>query len=121
MPHRKTQQYVNVDSSHTLSLVALVGERGAGHIVAEARFVKHDERNYADVAFVVDEAYQGRGIATYMLKELVRHAKERGLEGFTADVLTSNKAMMKVFEKLGTPVRACLDGGAYSLTIRFDG
>lgn len=119
MPHSKMQQYVNVDYSQTLSIIGLVGEPGAGHVIAEGRFVKHKDKNLADVAFVVDEDYQGRGIATSLLEMLMEHAKERGLEGFTADVLASNKAMMKVFEKVGLPVRACLEEGAYSLTMRF--
>jgi ribosomal protein S18 acetylase RimI-like enzyme len=39
------------------------------------------------VVFVVDEAYQGQGIATYMFRMLVRLARERRVQGFTADVL----------------------------------
>lgn len=120
MPHSKMQQYANVDYMTTLSLVGLVGEVGTGHIIAEGRFVKHKDRNMADVAFIVDEEHQGRGIATYLIQLLMHHAKERGLEGFTADVLASNKAMMKVFEKVGLPIRACLEEGAYSLTMPFD-
>ena len=101
MPHSKMQKYVNVDYSRVMSIVGLVGESGKGRIIAEARFVRDTQRPYADVAFVVDEAYQGIGIASYLYKLLARLAKERGLNGFTADVLSSNLAMMKVFEKGG--------------------
>jgi RimJ/RimL family protein N-acetyltransferase len=69
---------------------------------------------------VVDEAYQGLGIGTYMVKMLVRLAGERGLQGFTADVLATNNAMMKVFEKSGLTIKAKLEDGIYSLTIPFD-
>jgi acyl-CoA hydrolase len=120
MPHAKMQQYVNVDFSQVMSIVGLVGEVGMGHIVAEARFVKWPARPYADVAFIVDEKYQGIGVASYLYKMLIRLAKDRGIHGFTADVLTTNKAMMNVFEKGVGPVKAQLEHGVYRLTIPFE-
>jgi acyl-CoA hydrolase len=119
MPHAKMQKYVNVDFSQTMSIVGLVGESGQGHIIAEARFVKNLRRPYADVAFVVDEAFQGLGIATYMYEMLIRLAKKQGLQGFTADVLSTNKGMMKVFEKADLRLQAKLEHGIYNLEIPF--
>ena len=119
MPHKKMQTYVNVDFSHTLSIVGLVGEPGKGHIIAEARFVRDPQRPHADVAFVVDEDYQGLGIASYLYKTLLRLAKNRGIQGFTADVLSSNKGMMKVFEKGDEVVKAKLEYGSYHISIPF--
>ncbi len=119
MPHAKMQTYVNVDFSRTLSIVGLVKETGEGRIIAEARFVRDLHGPTAEVAFVVDEAYQGLGIATFMLKMLIRLAKERGLTGFKAEVLSSNKSMLKVFEKGGLPVEARVVEGIYELTIPF--
>ena len=120
MPHAKMQKYVNVDYRNVMSIVGLIGEMGHGHIIAEARYVKLEQKPWADVAFIVDEAYSGLGIATFLYRMLIRLAKERGLEGFTADVLSTNKAMMKVFEKGGPPFKAKLEYGTYSLTIAFD-
>jgi acyl-CoA hydrolase/RimJ/RimL family protein N-acetyltransferase len=117
MPHSKMQTYVNIDFSRALSIVGVVGEPGQGHIIAEARFIRDPERPLADVAFVVDERCQGMGIATHMYKMLIRLAKDRGIQGLTADVLASNKGMMKVFEKGETTVTAKLDCGVYHLTI----
>ncbi len=120
MPHSKMQAYVNVDYRTTMSIVGLVGDPKHGRIIAEARFIK--DKNippFADVAFVVDEDYHGLGIATYLYKMLIRLAKDRGTHGFTADVLASNTAMMKVFEKGGT-VKADLEYGTYALRMPFD-
>jgi len=120
MPHKKMQEYVNIDYRKVMSIVGLVGETGQGHIIAEARFIKDNQRPpFADVAFIVDEEYSGHGIATYLYNMLVRLAKDKSIHGFTADVLSSNKAMMKVFEKGGNPIKAELDYGSYSLTIPF--
>ncbi|MBU2511997.1 GNAT family N-acetyltransferase [bacterium] len=119
MPHAKMQQYVNVDYRQTLSIVGLLGEVGQGKIIAEARYVKLDKTPFADIAFFVDEKYQNQGIASYLYRQLIRLAKERGLQGFVADVLTSNKSMMKVFERYGS-VQAKLEPGEYHLTISFE-
>ena len=120
MPHAKMQEYVNVDFSQALSIVGLAGNTGEGDIIAEARFVRDKNRPCAELAFVVDEAYQGIGIATYLLKRLMQLAKKRGFKGFIADVLATNKGMMKVFEKGGLPIKAKLEYGIYNLTIAFE-
>jgi acyl-CoA hydrolase/GNAT superfamily N-acetyltransferase len=120
MPHARMQTYVNVDYATTLSLVALLDEPGSPRIVAEGRFAREKDRPWADVAFVVDEDFQGCGIASFMLQTLVRLARERGLEGFTADVLTTNQAMLKVFEKSGLPVKARIEQGVYHLELPFE-
>ena len=120
MPHDKTQEYVNVDYSEVMSVVALAGESDEESIIAEARYVKDDHSAYGEMAFIVDEKYQGRGIGTYLYQMLIRLAKERGLRGFTAEVLPANKEMMKVFEKGDLPIDARLENGLYRLTVSFD-
>lgn len=120
MPHSRMQEYVNVDYSKVMSIVGLVGDLGKGHIIAEARYVKDPQRPYADVAFIVDEEYQNLGIATYLYRFLMRIAKQRGLQGFTADVLPANKEMMRVFEKGDAEVKTTFESGVYRLTIPFN-
>ncbi|MFO7685048.1 MAG: GNAT family N-acetyltransferase [Desulfobacterales bacterium] len=119
MPHAKMQQYANVDWSNTMSIVGLVEAGDQSRVIAEARYIIERERPFAEVVFVVDEAYQEQGIATYMYRMLVRLARERGVQGFTADVLFSNLGMMKVFRKGGLPVKAELKDGIYHLFIPF--
>ncbi len=115
------QEYVNVDYVNIMSIVGVVAESGLEKIIAEGRYVRRKDmdRPYADTAFVVDENYQGRGIATFLFDLLIRVAREQGVEGFTADVLADNKSMLKVFEKAPFPVKAVLNYGAYELTIPF--
>ena len=117
MPFTKMQEYVNVDYRNTMSLVGLTGEPGEEQIIAEGRYVRAPRADYADLAFVVDEAYQGRGIATYLLELLCRIARDRGIKEFHADVLANNKAMIKVFEKSSYPFKAVMNSGVYEITI----
>ena len=120
MPHKQMQEYVNLDCDRTLSIVGVAGEPLKERIIAEGRYVKDPHRPYGDLAFMVDENYQGLGIASLLYQLLVRLAKERGLKGFTADVLTSNKPMMRVFEKGVLAVNTRLEEDIYKLTIHFD-
>jgi len=118
MPHARMQEYVNVDYRRAMSIVGLVGPPGHGHIIAEGRFVQIGQTPYVETAFVVDEQYQGLGIGAYLYRMLARIAIDRGYRGLTAEVLASNKAMLKVFENGGYPVDSHLDGGIYELKIR---
>jgi acyl-CoA hydrolase len=120
MPHDKMQEYVNIDYSRELSIVALVDQTEKREIIAEARYMKNEQSGYGNVAFVVDEKYHGSGIGTYLYLMLVRLAKERGLKGFTAEVLETNTGMIKVFEKGRLPMDARVQDGIYQLTIPFE-
>ncbi|MBN2124482.1 MAG: GNAT family N-acetyltransferase, partial [Deltaproteobacteria bacterium] len=120
MPHAKMQEYVNVDYRKTMSIVGLLGKPGEEHIIAEGRFVRYRNRPYADLGFIVDEEYQGKGIGTYLYELLIKVGKREGLQGFTADVLPSNRAMLRVFEKGSLPMQATFQYEVFRITIPFE-
>ena len=117
MPHAKIQEYVNVDWNQVTSIVGLIGEEGKGRIIAEGRFIIIPSSPFAEIVFVVDEAYQRLGIASFLYKMLVQLAKEKGIKGFIAEILFSNIGAMKVFRKGQLPVKARLEDGVYHLEI----
>jgi GNAT superfamily N-acetyltransferase len=119
MPHKKMQEYVNVNYRLSMSIVGTIEVAGTEKIIAEARYVRMKPDAFADTAFIVDEEYQGKGLASYLFELLIRVAREEGIRGFTADVLASNKAMLKVYEKSPFPVQTVLTSGIYELTIPF--
>jgi acyl-CoA hydrolase/RimJ/RimL family protein N-acetyltransferase len=119
MPHSKMQEYVNVDYRRDMSIVGIVEEAGREEIIAEGRYSRHQENSLADTAFVVDEKFTGRGIASFLLEMLIVHAREKGITGFSADVLSDNKPMLKVYQKLPFAVQSKLKYGVYHLTINF--
>jgi GNAT superfamily N-acetyltransferase len=120
MPHTRMQEYVNVDWTQEMSIVGLTDESNSGKIVAEGRYIRELSRPWAEVAFVVDQTYQRKGISTFLYQVLVEIARKRGIKGFKADVLFSNLGMMKVFHKGGLPVHAHLADGIYSVSIPFN-
>jgi len=119
MPHTTMQEYVNIDYRHIMSIVGIIKESGIERIIAEGRYALSKDSPYADVAFIVDEKFQGSGIGSFLLETLIKIARRRGIEGFTADVLTENKPMLKVFEKVPFPMHAVVREGAYELSIPF--
>ena len=58
----------------------------------------------AEVAFTIDKDYQGRGVASMLMRRLVSIARERGLTRLEADVLGHNRAMLAVFTASGLPM-----------------
>ena len=73
----------------------------------------------ADIAFVVRDDWQKKGLGTLLMRRMSEVARARGLAGFTADVLADNKAMMAIFQKSGLRLRVQLENGAYHLVARF--
>jgi acetyl coenzyme A synthetase (ADP forming)-like protein len=82
----------------------LVAETGApSRIIAHAAYVRIDDQR-AEVAFLVADDWQGRGISTIMLAHLATVADQHGIVMFTAAVLPSNHRMIEVFRQSGFPV-----------------
>ncbi len=120
MPHRNLQQYVNLSEEQGVSLVVTIGPRENRRMIAEGRFVFERDDAFPDVALMVEENYQGRGIGTFLLNYLIEIAKERGIEGLRADVLATNSPMMKIVERLPYVMRTSLSEGALEMRFRFD-
>jgi acetyl coenzyme A synthetase (ADP forming)-like protein len=97
-----TKWSVDVDYSDRYALVASTGSQDA--IVAHGAYMRLDEHR-AEVAFMVSDAWQGRGIATIMLAHLAAAAEEHGISTLFAEVLPHNHRMIDVFGESGFPVK----------------
>ncbi|WP_437719474.1 GNAT family N-acetyltransferase [Sorangium sp. So ce448] len=117
--HEEMQQLVNLDYDQNMAIVACAGpERET--LIGMARYDVDPKNNLADVAFVVRDEWQGKGVGTLLMRRMAEIARARGISGFEADVLLTNKAMMRVLEKSG--LRLCLDlqAGVYHVTAHFE-
>ncbi len=72
----------------------------SGETIGVARFVRSYEPAYAEVAVTVVDDWQGRGVATALLKQLVRRAREAGISHFVALVLSENREAIDLFRNL---------------------
>lgn len=99
MPHKNMQKYVSVDYDKTLSIVGVLEYGMTQKIIAEARFAWFEHDGTYELAFIVSEEYQGKGIASFLLEHLIQIAESRGVEIMTANVLYENSKMIKVFKR----------------------
>ncbi len=109
-----------MDFVRDVMLVVTAEVSGTEQVIASARCIAHDERDgtlTAEVAFTVEEDFQGNGIARRLLAHLTRIARDNGIARFEADVLPQNKAMLAVFRKCGLPVSERRDGGVVHFTL----
>ncbi|MEU0981267.1 MULTISPECIES: GNAT family N-acetyltransferase [Streptomyces] len=71
----------------------------------------------AEVAFLVQDAHQGRGVASALLEHIAAVARERGIRRFAAEVLPANTKMIKVFRDGGYTQRRSFEDGSVHLTL----
>ncbi len=119
IPRKQLQNFVYVDHRNEVAIVGTLPEAWGEEIIAIGRYYLDQKTNRAEVAFVVRDDWQDRGIGTFILKHLVNIAKRSGIAGFTAEVLRDNKAMQNVFNHSGLKVRSRLSEGVYHFDMDF--
>jgi acyl-CoA hydrolase len=92
------KQWASIDYRKNMSVIGLVQKGGHQEIIGIGSYAK-DEPDRAEVAFVVREDYQGKGVASFLLDILEKIAKENDYKGFSASVLRENQTMIHIFKK----------------------
>ena len=92
--------FMDIDFKTHVAIVALAEEAGRKVVIGGGRFIVF-EPGRAEMAFVVIDTWQGRGVGSILMRHLVKIARDGGLKELTAEVLPENKAMIKVFGKFG--------------------
>ncbi len=110
-----------VDFESVVALVVTISD-GAGEetIIGGGRYVLYDSPNdsrSAEVAFMVEEDYQGQGIASRIFRHLLLIAREKGVSQFEAEVLSENRAMLAVFSRMGLPMKTTQEDGVVHVTL----
>ena len=108
--------YLNVDFVGHVALVALLEDNGRPVIVGGCRYIVGPP-GQAEVAFAVDDAHQGQGVGTALMRHLVAIARGAGLKELIADVLPENTAMLKIFRTSGLRINIERDPEATHLVL----
>jgi acyl-CoA synthetase (NDP forming)/GNAT superfamily N-acetyltransferase len=95
------------------ALLALLNDE----VVGVASYEPTAREGAAEVAFAVADQMHGRGVATLLLEHLVSFARARGVACFTADTLSENTAMLRVFADVGLSVQRRMADGVVELTM----
>jgi acyl-CoA hydrolase/GNAT superfamily N-acetyltransferase len=118
--HRQIHNFVYIDHRQDVAIVGAVPEAAGEQIIAIGRYYLDPKTNLAEVAFVVRDQWQNKGIGKFMLSYLVNIARRNGIRGFTAEVLRDNKSMQAVFNKSGLKIKSALTEGVYSFEMDFE-
>jgi acetyl coenzyme A synthetase (ADP forming)-like protein len=103
-------RFVTIDYENAFGLVATLGEGDGEHVIGVGHYFRTEPRS-AEVAFLVEDTHQGRGIATLILDALAETARTHGITTFEAYVLGENRSMMEVFQASGYPLHSVLKYG----------
>lgn len=106
-------RFCTVDYRNTFAFVAEVLREQRRDIVAIGRYYRLPNKYSAEVAFVIEDAYQGRGIGTKLMEWLANVARDNSITTFEAEVLAENEEMMTVFRDYGFHITSELEEGAY--------
>ena len=109
--------FMNIDFVNHVALVGEIDEGGQRVIVAGGRYIIA-QPGQAELAFVVVDAYQGKGIGTMLMRHLLAIARDAGLKELIAEVLPENAAMLKVFNGFGFRARRGSDPQVRHLSLQ---
>ena len=100
------ETFTHVDHSDRVALIVLIGD----DMIAVGRYERVDA-GQAEVAFLVEDDHQGRGVGSVLLEHLAQAARERGIGRFVAEVLPHNHKMITVFREAGYTMASRLTDG----------
>ncbi len=115
-PHKDVQQLANIDYSRDVAIIGVVPGVSSEQVVAIAQYFLDPKTQAAEVAFVVQDEWQQKGMGTFLLDYITQIAKQRGVKRFYAKVLPNNKPMLAIFHNSGYKVNTEFDGDVYSIT-----
>lgn len=110
LSQRDVQRFTEVDYVDRVAFILTLGELMIG--VGRYDRIENDQ---AEVAFLIEDAHQGRGIAQLLLEHLAEAARERGITKFVAEVLPENRRMAQVFADAGYRVSKDVEDGLLSV------
>jgi RimJ/RimL family protein N-acetyltransferase len=110
--------FLDVDFVKHVALVGVARENGLPTIIGSCRYVVV-EPGRAEVAFLVIDAYQGKGIGKALMRRLAAIGREAGLNELVAEVLAENVPMLKIFERSGLAMTAKHESSVVHVTLRY--
>jgi acyl-CoA synthetase (NDP forming)/RimJ/RimL family protein N-acetyltransferase len=113
LSERDVARFTQVDYRDRLALIVTVGDA----MIGVGRYERTGP-NSAEVAFLIEDAHQGRGLGQLLLEHLAQAAREQGIARFVAEVLPDNRKMITVFTEAGYKVAREFEDGV--IVVEFD-
>ena len=109
--------FCNIDYDRHIAIVAELRENGKKKMIGVARLIMNHDLTFGEVAVLVHDRFQGKGLGYKLVEVLIEIARERGLGYVRADVLTENVRMLGIFRHLGFTVR-WISGGTSEAVLK---
>lgn len=119
VPHTRLQEFCIIDFSKEMVIVAVTRKGEVERIIGVSQYGIDKTSYTAEVAFVVRDDHQKKGIGNELMLYLTYLAKTEGLLGFTAEVLIENRGMLHLFEKNFPDLGKRIVNGIYELKMVF--
>jgi acetyl coenzyme A synthetase (ADP forming)-like protein len=120
LTEKDLKRFTELDFVGDVVLVATLRHNGDERIVGFGCYMAADGRGghptRAEVAFLVEDAFQGRGVGTLLLEHLAPIARANGITEFVADVLGENNKMIEVFAQSGFKAKRYVDAGMFHIS-----
>ncbi len=110
--------FANVDYRQRMALVAEVDTGHEPELIGVARYDRSDEKTIADIGLVVEDAWQGLGLGSILLEEILRTGEQRGITQFSGDVLTENRRALTLLARHTAIMRRTASYGVASIVFR---
>jgi acetyltransferase len=122
LPPAMIARLTRIEYGRDMALLALVSDRDVERQVGVVRYVRAPDGESAEMATVVADDWQGRGLSRHLLTQLIDIARASGLKTLSADILTVNKPMLALSRALGFELDDPLgDGAVARATLRLSG
>jgi acyl-CoA hydrolase/RimJ/RimL family protein N-acetyltransferase len=121
MPHERLQDFVVIDYTKEMTILAVTGEEDHETVVGMGQYAIEPTAHTAELAFAISDDYQNKGIGWELVNYMTYLAKREGLLGFTAEVLAENRPMLHLLEKMGFDMERHNEGGVWTLRMSFGG
>ncbi|HEX5077672.1 MAG TPA: GNAT family N-acetyltransferase [Geminicoccaceae bacterium] len=119
MTLQEAERYCNVNYDTAVAFLAVVGDREREEVVGSACYFVNPSTNMAEVAYMILPQWQGTGLGSALQQRLIEYARQRGLLGFTAEILASNARMLRLAKRACDHVSVERDGDTVEVTMRF--
>jgi acyl-CoA hydrolase/GNAT superfamily N-acetyltransferase len=118
LPHNRLQVFCNVDYDTEMALVVEIGETGHEEIIGVGRYMTTPAKRSAEMAFVVRDDWQRKGLGSLLFRRLIEVGRKAGLRQFNADVLPENSGMLKIFHRSGLNTETVTEEGVVRVTMK---
>jgi acetyltransferase len=96
----------HIDYHRHMAFAVTTASNGAEQFVGVGRYVVDSQKSSADVALVLADAWQRKGLGRRLLETLLEHAASAGIREAVGVVLATNVAMLRLARSMGFTVQA---------------